>query len=119
MYKYSDLNELVSDYKNRIADIFGELPNIPGLRNPQVYVFPQVWGNTATGLDDGNSFSGQAFTDALTTVICEDVKDNIAVYFNGEFGYFIDRANQTFVDDLKAMAMKPKSKATCYLVRKD
>lgn len=76
--------------------------------------FLQTWGNTATGFDLNNTFSGQAFTDEYTTVIkCEfyDAKnkeDNTiyGIFFGNRLAYKVVNPNQKFYDDLQSRTME-------------
>lgn len=87
-------------------------------------VFVQTWGNTATGFDAENVFSGQAFTDEYTTVVkmawrtideekkIHDVQDRIyGVFFGNKMAYMILNPNKKFFKDLEKRSMKSQSEA--------
>ena len=57
LYEKYVVNERVSCVRN------------PDYLDTQVYVFRQTWANTATGIDLHGGVSGQAFTNANTTVV--------------------------------------------------
>lgn len=87
-------------------------------------VFIQTWANTATGFDYEGGVSGQAFTDAYTTV-CEmswcdkDGEGNITespnriygVFFNNEIAYMFINPNKKFFKDLREHRMKSQKYA--------
>lgn len=69
-------------------------------------VFSQTWGNTATGFDNPNVISGQAFTDAYTTVVHERVTDTYIVFFDNKPCYKVNDANKAFMNDLDRRHLK-------------
>lgn len=77
--------------------------------------FTQVWGSTCTAFDiceDGSpALGGCALTEAYTVVIHERLTDTYFVFVNNRLCYYIEDANQTFLDDLKEHNIKPLSEA--------
>jgi len=71
-----------------------------------VEVFSQVWSNTATGFDEPNTVSGQAITEAYTTVVHERITDTYVVFFDNKPCYKVDDPNDVFMDDLKNHHLK-------------
>ena len=122
--QYPDTGKIVEDYLSRLNAI-GLYPRYREFRGtsfkvlfePRLYSFTQTWSNTATGFDRQGTFSGQSFTDEITTVVCEDLNTNIAVYFGNKFGYFIDKATDEFSEDVKNWRIKSVGEAKCYLIR--
>lgn len=89
----------------------------------QVYVFRQTWANTATGIDLHGGVSGQAFTNAYTTVVQIDfdtenrdpevvVERNyfFAVFFGDELAYCGFNPNRSFYLDVSNFDMKSQRK---------
>ena len=89
----------------------------------QVYVFRQTWATTATGLDLHGGVSGQAFTNAYTTVVQIDfetenqdpevgVKRNyfFAVFFGDALAYCGFNPNRSFYLDVSNFDMKSQRK---------
>lgn len=82
-------------------------------------VFLQTWSNTATGFDKENYVSGQAFTDAYTTVFratwvkeiekyqYERVDDVVVygVFFGNNLAYTVTNPNGHFYNDLEQRDM--------------
>lgn len=77
--------------------------------------FTQVWGSTCTAFDiceDGSpAIGGCAMTEAYTVVIHERLTDTYFVFVNNRLCYYVEDANQTFLDDLKEHNIKPLSEA--------
>jgi len=89
----------------------------------QVYVFRQTWATTATGLDLHGGVSGQAFTNAYTTIMQIDfytenqdpevgVKRNyfFAVFFGDALAYCGFNPNRSFYLDVSNFDMKSQRK---------
>lgn len=80
-----------------------------------VEVFSQMWGSTCTAFDvceDGSpAIGGSAMTEAYTVVIHERLTDTYFVFVNNKLCYYVENANQTFLDDLKEHRIKPLSEA--------
>ena len=89
----------------------------------QVYVFRQTWATTATGLDLHGGVSGQAFTNAYTTVVEIDfytenrdpevgAKRNyfFAVFFGDALAYCGFNPNRSFYLDVSNFDMKSQRK---------
>ena len=64
-------------------------------------VFLQTWGSTSLGFDTGNEMSGQAITDAYTTVIEEINTEVFCIFFGDRLAYMVYDANDSFKEDLK------------------
>lgn len=89
----------------------------------QVYVFRQTWASTATGIDLHGGVSGQAFTNAYTTVVQIDfdtenrnpevgVERNyfFAVFFGESLAYCGFNPNRSFYLDVSNFDMKSQRK---------
>ena len=80
-----------------------------------LYVFPQVWGNSCLGFDVIENGKPAVGLDAITmayTVVLVDFTHNIGmVYMNGKLCYSVVNINETFVNDIVSMNMKPRSQA--------
>ena len=90
-----------------------------------MYVFPQTWSSTALGFDKHGGLSGQAITDAYTTVV--EIKyrvkgggfypvDNTyyAVFFDGRFAYMYMNPSKIFFKDLNNHTMRSQNESTKY-----
>lgn len=77
--------------------------------------FTQMWGSSCTAFDvceDGSpAIGGCAMTEAYTVVIHERLTDTYFVFVNNKLCYYVENANQTFLDDLKEHRIKPLSEA--------
>lgn len=71
-----------------------------------IEVFSQTWSNTATGFDGPNTFSGQAITEAYTTVVHERITDTYVVFFDNKPCYKVNDPNDVFMNDLKNHHLK-------------
>ena len=111
LYEKYVVNEQVSCVRN------------PDYLDTQVYVFRQTWANTATGIDLHGGVSGQAFTNAYTTVVQIDfdtknrdpevgVKRNyfFAVFFGDALAYCGFNPNRSFYLDVSNFDMKSQRK---------
>ncbi len=89
----------------------------------QVYVFRQTWANTATGIDLHGGASGQAFTNAYTTVVQIDFETEnwdlkirvernyfFAVFFGDVLAYYGFDPNRSFYLDVSNFDMKLRGK---------
>ena len=78
-------------------------------------VFTQMWGSTYTAFDiceDGTpTLGGCAMTEAYTVVIHERLTDTYFVFIDNKLCYYVENANQTFLNDLKEHSIKPLSEA--------
>ena len=85
------------------------------VRSPALNVRISVDGSTCTAFDiceDGSpALGGCAMTEAYTVVFHERLLDFYFVYVDNKLCYFIENANQTFLDDLKEHRIKPLSEA--------
>ena len=111
LYEKYVINEQVSCVRN------------PDYLDTQVYVFRQTWANTATGFDLHGGVSGQAFTNAYTTVVQIDfdtenrdpevgVKRNyfFAVFFGDALAYCGFNPNRSFYLDVSNFDMTSQRK---------
>lgn len=93
------------DWKKKVKEIFDtdKTPHMTCISFDAV-VFPQMWGNTAAGIDcdeDGNPYmAGQALTKEYTTVIKENLTNTYAVFFGENLGYVVTDATPKFFKDL-------------------
>ena len=78
-------------------------------------VFTQMWSSTCTAFDickDGSpAIGGCALTEAYTVVIHERLTDIYFVFVNDRFCYYVEDANQIFLNDLKEHNIKSLSEA--------
>jgi len=79
---------------------------------PQVYVFPQLWGSTALGF---GGIGGQAMTSAYTTVVEDFNSGWCGVFFGTKLAYIIKNPNQMFFEDMQKNNMEPISRKGKYL----
>ena len=111
-------------YESYISEkIVSGLTNVRHYLDTQVYVFRQTWANTATGIDLHGGVSGQAFTNAYTTVVQIDfeaenqdpevgVERNyfFAVFFGDELAYCGFNPSRSFYVDVSNFDMKSQRK---------
>lgn len=82
----------------------------------EVFVFPQIWGNTAAGNDSPGGVYGDAFTTTHTFVLYV-VPRKIALVVNAgdkEVSYMVDNPTKAFWDDVRSGSTRTK-----YNVRKE
>lgn len=66
----------------------------------EAYMFPQTWGTTALGFDEGNAFCGQAMTQAYTLVFHELNTNTFVVFFSEKLAYMVYNPSEIFYADL-------------------
>ena len=111
LYEKYVVNEQVSCVRN------------PDYLDTQVYVFRQTWANTATGIDLHGGVSGQAITDAYTTVVEIDFNAKslnpksgvdrhffFVVFFGDRYAYCGFDPDREFYDDVTNCDMKSQRK---------
>lgn len=119
MAEYPNLELIEYIFKQKAHEQFPDL--LQGVRFPKFTadVFLQTWPNTATGFDKPGTVSGQAFTEAYTTVMKmtwyvrnEDGKYHInesdpiyAVFFGNRPAYVVFRPTEQFFKDLNRKNM--------------
>lgn len=121
--KYPNL-ELLEYITENTANILFEELMMRTVHRYKTYVFPQTWSTTALGFDKIGGCSGQAITEAYTTVVeitlykiesgkdirgitYEELDDKIyAVLFDGKIAYMCLNPNHKFLKDLSNMHMK-------------
>ena len=126
--KYPNL-ELIEYITENTANVLFEELMMRTVHRYKMYVFPQTWSTTALGFDKIGCCSGQAFTEAYTTVvkitlykiesgegirgiIYEELDDKIyAVLFDGKIAYMCLNPNHKFLKDLSNMRMKSQREA--------
>ena len=97
------LNNLFFEAIKNAYAVEKDLNTLEHAKVTNIITFLQTWSSTALGFN--RPFSGQAFTDAYTTVVeCEDGK--YYVFFDGSYAYSVDKPNKTFMDDLAKHEMK-------------
>ena len=114
--KYPDLEYLESvflgDMRRHRPEAFESI--LPP-RAELVCMFPQTWPNTAGGFSRPGTFSGQAFTTKITTVLraCghNAKKPYYGVFFGNRPAYIINGDNEHFLRDLKSCSLKSAYKA--------
>lgn len=126
--KYPNL-ELIEYITENTANILFEELMMHTIHRYKMYVFPQTWSTTALGFDKIGGCSGQAITEAYTTVVeitlykiesgkdirgitYEELDDKIyAVLFDGRIAYMCLNPNHKFLGDLSNMRMKSQREA--------
>ena len=126
--KYPNL-ELIEYITENTANILFEELMMRTVHRYKMYVFPQTWSSTALGFDKIGGCSGQAITEAYTTVVeitlykiesgkdirgitYEELDDKIyAVLFDGKIAYMCLNPNHKFLKDLSNMRMKSQREA--------
>lgn len=126
--RYPNL-ELIEYITENTANILFEELMMRTIHRYKMYVFPQTWSTTALGFDKIGVCSGQAITEAYTTVveitlykiesgkdirgiIYEELDDKIyAVLFDGKIAYMCLNPNHKFLKDLSNMRMKSQKEA--------
>ena len=126
--KYPNL-ELIEYITENTANILFEELMMRTVHRYKMYVFPQTWSTTALGFDKIGGCSGQAITEAYTTVVeitlykiesgkdirgitYEELDDKIyAVLFDGKIAYMCLNPNHKFLKDLSNMRMKSQREA--------
>ena len=112
--RYPNLELLEFICSIKVKELYGKIVNTQLLKF-EADVFMQNWPNTSCGINLNNPVSGQAFTDAYTTVfkvrwynegdkkwewkLSEDCI--YFVFFNGVLAYDILNPNQLFFDGLE------------------
>lgn len=130
--KYPNL-ELIEYITDNLAIETYDILNNSYYHKFKMYVFPQTWNDTALGFDYKGGFSGQAITEAYTTVVemswcytnkTEEIRgfnfieseDKIyAVFFDGKIAYMCLNPNSEFLKDFNRMCMKPQRGAEYYV----
>ena len=69
-----------------------------------IYVFPQMWANTAGGFT-GGGMSGQAITKELTTVLINRRENSAMVCFGNRPAYFVTPLTRRFWKDFYEQEM--------------
>ena len=126
--RYPNL-ELIEYITENTANILFEELMMRTVHRYKMYVFPQTWSTTALGFDKIGGCSGQAITEAYTTVVeitlykiesgkdirgitYEELDDKIyAVLFDGKIAYMCLNPNHKFLKDLSNMRMKSQREA--------
>ena len=126
--RYPNL-ELIEYITENTANILFEELMMRTIHRYKMYVFPQTWSTTALGFDKIGGCSGQAITEAYTTVVeitlykiesgkdirgitYEELDDKIyAVLFDGKIAYMCLNPNHKFLGDLSNMRMKSQREA--------
>lgn len=63
----------------------------------EMYMFPQVWGDTSLGF---GGIGGQAMTSAYTTVITDESTGWCGIFFGERLAYLVLKPNRLFYEDL-------------------
>ena len=97
---------IINDLIDKINEDF---PNNP----TEVFCFPQTWGSTSLGY---GGFGGSAMSNAHTIII-HAIHDNVYRMYFGciRLAYEIKDPNQLFMEDLRNMQIKDKSRMLLYL----
>ena len=126
--RYPNL-ELIEYITENTANILFEELMMRTVHRYKMYVFPQTWSTTALGFDKIGGCSGQAITEAYTTVVeitlykiesgkdirgitYKELDDKIyAVLFDGKIAYMCLNPTHKFLGDLSNMRMKSQKEA--------
>ncbi len=131
--KYPNLELIEYITENTANELFKDVLIMSTYHKFKMYVFPQTWSTTALGFDKIGGCSGQAITEAYTTVVemtsykvesgkdirgivYKELKDEVyAVFFDGKIAYMCLNPNSEFFKDFNRMCMKPQRGAECYV----
>ena len=131
--KYPNLELLEYITENTANELFEDVLIMSTYHKFKMYVFPQTWSSTALGFDAMGGCSGQAITEAYTTVVkmisyknesgtgirgivYKELEDKVyAVFFDGRIAYMCLNPNSEFFKDFNRMCMKPQREAQCYV----
>lgn len=112
MKQIPDLKSLLADFYRRIDKEILPDKNVKFHEDDfDITLFSQTWGSTALGF---GGFGGMAITEAYTTVILYTPLDIYAVYFDGDFAYYVLNANEQFYHDLMEHKMAAVSNHAKY-----
>lgn len=109
------------DYKfsillKNICDVETKMSKVTDYSIADIITFNQTWQNTGLGFNP--VFSGQAITDAYTTVVkTMTIKSGVYkyyVFFNGRFAYSVENATDAFLKDLDKRELKDCDTAKQY-----
>lgn len=96
------LREIIESFKSEVYNMDYGWFKKNGC-DPQLQVFPQIWGSTALGF---GGIGGQAMTSAYTTVVEDIYSGYYGVFFGNRLAYIIKNPNQTFFEDVNKHSMK-------------
>lgn len=134
--KYPNLELLEYITENTANELFEDVLVMSIYHKFKMYVFPQTWSTIALGFDKIGGCSGQAITEAYTTVVemtsykvesGKDIKGKIhviskelddkvyAIFFDGRIAYMCLNPNSEFFRDFDRMCMKPQRGAEYYV----
>ena len=131
--KYPNLELIEYITENTANELFKDVLAMSTYHRFKMYVFPQTWSTTALGFDKIGGCSGQAITEAYTTVVemtsykvesskgtnrmvhIESEENIYAVFFDGKIAYMCLNPNSEFLKDFNRMCMKPQRGAEYYV----
>lgn len=131
--KYPNLELIEYITENTACELFESELIMSTYHKFKMYVFPQTWSSTALGFDMIGGCSGQAITEAYTTVVemtsykfesgkdirgivYKELEDKVyAVFFDGKIAYMCLNPNSEFFRDFDRMSMKLQRGAECYV----
>ena len=102
---YPNLELLGYRFQETLLKNHGEDTKPPLIPDTDVYVFPQVWANTATGFSQKGSVSGQAITKELTSVFVNRHENAAMVCFGNRPAYFVAPLTRRFWKDFYVQEM--------------
>lgn len=79
-----------------------------------IYVFPQIWGNTSGGFSEPGCASGQGFMKEYTTVLINRRENAAMVCFGNRPAYFIKPLNRHFWADFHKQQMRSVKNTAIY-----
>lgn len=102
---YPNLELLGYRFQETMLKNHGEDTKPPLIPDTDVYVFPQIWANTATGFSRKGSISGQAITKELTSVFVNRHENAAMVCFGNRPAYFVTPLTRMFWKDFQGQMM--------------
>ncbi len=104
MKQIPDLKSLLADFYRRIDKEILPDKNVKFHEDDfDITLFSQTWGSTTLGF---GGFGGMAITEAYTTVILYMPLGIYAIYFGGDFAYYVMNPNDRFYFDFGHLHMK-------------
>ena len=131
--KYPNLELLEYITENTANELFEDVLIMSIYHKFKMYVFPQTWSSTALGFDAMGGCSGQAITEAYTTVVemisyknesgtgirgivYKELEDKVyAVFFDGRIAYMCLNPDSEFLRDCNNMRMESQKGAKYYI----
>ena len=85
--------------RESFEDMFKEMEELTGCKNPIVETFNQLWGSTCLGY---MGIGGQAFTEATSVILIDELNDIVLVYLGtNKLAYAIQHPTRDFWMDVE------------------